>query len=91
MPFALLEGPRCFVRQELLGSEAVYEIVEVAGDVVTAEVVHAPGLPRGKRVVLATSAALAMERSDQAEPVVAARRVPPPAGAHVRRPGVATR
>ena len=59
MPFAMLEGPRCFVRQELLGSEAVYEIVEVGEQTVTAEVIFAPGLPPGKRVRLLVAAARA--------------------------------
>src|ERR1700690_1983723 len=47
MPFALLDRPPCFLRQELLGSEAVYEILEEDDELVTAEVVSAPGLPRG--------------------------------------------
>ncbi len=63
VPFALLDAAAPLLRQELLGSEAVYEIVGQDGDVVTAEVVRAPGLPCGTRVRLLADAARAMERS----------------------------
>ena len=69
MPFALLDRPPCFLRQELLGSEAIYEILEEDDEVVTAEVVSAPGLPRGTRVRLLAKAIRAMERGDRLEPV----------------------
>jgi hypothetical protein len=69
MPFALLDRPPCFLRQELLGSEAVYEILEEDDELVTAEVVSAPGLPRGTRVRLLAKAVRAMERGDRFEPV----------------------
>ena len=75
MPFALLDRPPCFLRQELLGSEAVYEILEEDDELVTAEVVSAPGLPRGTRVRLLAKAVRAMERGDRFEPV---ERVDPP-------------
>lgn len=89
MPFALLDGPGCLVRQDLLGSEAVYEIVEVDDDLVTAEVVSAPGLPRGKRIRLLPSAVRAMSHAEQ--PVIVATRAAasteapsrPPAGVGV--------
>jgi hypothetical protein len=63
MPFALLDAPSPFLRQERLGSEAVYEILEEDEDIVTAEVVRAPGLVCGTRVRLLADAARAMERS----------------------------
>ncbi len=54
----------------MLGSEAVYEVVEEGEEIVTAEVVSAPGLPRGKRVALLAQAARAMERFAPAQPLV---------------------
>jgi hypothetical protein len=71
MPFMLAGSPTYFLRQELLGSEAVYEVVEEGDEIVTAEVVSAPGLPRGTRVELLARAARAMERSQVAKPSVA--------------------
>jgi hypothetical protein len=56
-----------FVRQCRLGSEAVYEIVEVSGDIVTADVVSAPGLEAGQRVRLMAKAVRAMERVELPE------------------------
>jgi len=53
-----------FLRQHVLGSEAVYAVVGEAGDVVTAEVVRAPGLAPGTRLRLTAEAAGAMERFD---------------------------
>ncbi|MGD1050296.1 MAG: hypothetical protein ABR947_04415 [Solirubrobacteraceae bacterium] len=63
MPFALLDRPSPFLRQELLGSEAVYEILDEDDETVTVEVVRAPGLPCGMHVRLLADAARAMERS----------------------------
>jgi hypothetical protein len=51
-----------FIRQRMLGSEAVYRVYEEDDSVVTAEVIHAPGLAQGTRVRLLTRAVRAMER-----------------------------
>jgi hypothetical protein len=77
MPFMLLERPPCFLRQELLGSEAVYEVLDEDDELVTAEVVSVPGLPRGMRVRILAKAAQAMARTDQLGPLADA--LPPPA------------
>ncbi len=57
----------------MLGSEALYELLERHGDLVTAAVLDAPGLAPGTRVRMLTSATRAMEPVDPAEPVFAAR------------------
>lgn len=54
-----------FVRHSALGTEALYEIVEETRELVTAEVVAAPGLEPGTRVRMLASAAGAM---DEVEP-----------------------
>jgi hypothetical protein len=79
MRTSLLDGSRHFVRQRLLDSEAVYEVLEEEEDgVVVAEVVRAPGLERGTRVRFLAKAVAAMERIELAEPAsVAARTVAP--------------
>jgi hypothetical protein len=46
----------------MLGSEAVYELLEQGDETSTAVVVHAPGLAAGARIRLLTSAISAMER-----------------------------
>ena len=74
MSRALLEEGKCFVRHRRLGSEAVYEIIEAGDEVVTVEVVHAPGLVRGTRVRLMSTSARAMERFDIAESIAACAR-----------------
>lgn len=53
-------GPR-FVRHSALGTEALYEIVEESRELVTAEVVVAPGLAPGTRVRMLASAAREMD------------------------------
>lgn len=63
MPFALLDAPSPFLRQERLGSEAIYEVLAEDDEVVTVQVVRAPGLPCGTHVRLLADAARAMERS----------------------------
>lgn len=62
MDSALLERTPCFLRHTSLGSEAVYEVLEEDESIVTAAVVHAPGLEPGTCVRLMASAAHAMER-----------------------------
>jgi hypothetical protein len=82
MPFMMLEHP-LFLRQELLGSEAVYEVIEEGDEIVTAEVVSVPGLPRGMRVELLAKAAAGMERSGRPQPSPVAPQAPadvPPLG-----------
>ncbi|HEX4034597.1 MAG TPA: hypothetical protein VHX66_09150 [Solirubrobacteraceae bacterium] len=49
------------MRRSALGSEAIYEIIEAGGDIVTAAVVSAPGLPAGMEVRLSARDARAME------------------------------
>ena len=58
-------APRRFVRRSALGTEAVYELIEEGRELVTAEVVTAPGLAPGTRVRLLASAVRAM---DEVEP-----------------------
>ena len=53
------------MRQTLLGSEAVYALLEQAGNVVTAEAVRVPGLEPGTRVRLMARAVAGMERLDR--------------------------
>lgn len=53
---------RRFVSQRLLGSEAIYEILDELDGLVSAEVIAAPGLESGMRLRLTASAACAMER-----------------------------
>lgn len=66
------------MRQRVLDSEAVYEVLDEADGVVIAEVVRAPGLERGTRVRLLASAVGAMERIELTEPAgVGARSVAP--------------
>jgi hypothetical protein len=55
-----------FIRQRMLGSEAVYRVLEEGDSVVIVEVVHAPGLARGTRIRLLARAVRAMERLDPA-------------------------
>jgi hypothetical protein len=54
-----------FVRRQALGSVAIYEIVDEGSELVTAEVVAAPGLEPGTRVRMLASAVRAM---DEVEP-----------------------
>jgi hypothetical protein len=61
-----------FIRQRMLGSEAVYRVLEEGDSVVIVEVVHAPGLAEGTRISLLARAARAMERLEPAaEPAAA--------------------
>jgi hypothetical protein len=74
---------RHFVRRRALGTEAVYEIVEEGPELVTVEVVVAPGLAAGTRVRLLASAARAMEEVDPGQlarppqPLRSAAGIPP--------------
>jgi hypothetical protein len=90
MPFMQLDRP-VFLRQELLGSEAVYEILEEDDELVAAEVVRAPGLPRGMRVKLLAEAARRMERSDHAAPSAAPEPTVPSEAPALRHPRFAAR
>lgn len=56
-----------FVRHRALGTQALYEIVEERGALVTAAVLRAPGLEPGTRVRLLASDARAMERLEPAQ------------------------
>lgn len=53
-----------FARQVMLGSEAIYRVLEERGQISTVEVVCAPGLAAGTRLRLMTSAVRAMTRVD---------------------------
>jgi hypothetical protein len=59
---APLRARRRLVRRAALGSEALYALLEEGGEVVTAEVISAPGLAAGSRIRLMASAVAAMER-----------------------------
>jgi hypothetical protein len=48
-------------RQEVLGTEAVYRIVDVQGELVEVEVVRAPGLAPGRRLRLTADAVQRMQ------------------------------
>jgi hypothetical protein len=80
MPFMMLDRP-VFLRQELLGSEAVYEVIEEGDEIVTAKVVSVPGLPSGMCVELLAEAASQMQRSDLPQPATTA----PADAPHLRR------
>ncbi|HXR13370.1 MAG TPA: hypothetical protein VN740_01840 [Solirubrobacteraceae bacterium] len=65
---------RRIVRNRMLGTEALYELLDERGDLVSAEVLDVPGLAPGTRVRLLRSATRAMEQVDPpAERVFAAR------------------
>ena len=64
MPFMPLEHAPLFLRHAMLGTEAVYEVLEEDAGIVTAQVVSAPGLEPGMRVRLTARAASGMERLD---------------------------
>jgi hypothetical protein len=82
MPFAMLDRPY-LLRQERLGSEAVYEVLGEDGDLLSAVVVTAPGLAAGTGVRLHARAARGMQRSDQLTP----ERSPAPASPRPARFG----
>jgi hypothetical protein len=48
-------------RHEVLGTEAVYRIVDVQGELVEVEVVRAPGLAPGRRLRLTADAVKRMQ------------------------------
>jgi hypothetical protein len=50
------------VRQSLLGTDATYRIVDAGLEIVTAEVIDAPGLTAGMRVSFVADAVRAMSR-----------------------------
>ncbi len=69
--------PGGLLRRRALGTEAVYRVVAVEGELVEVEVVRAPGLEAGTRVRLALRDARAME--PLASDAEAARATPEPA------------
>lgn len=86
LPVAL-DGIGSFVRQRQLGADAVYEVLDHVDQLVTCEVVRAPGLLPGTRVRLLASAVREMARPDATELVaLGCRSAPGPFG----RTGVAT-
>ncbi len=76
MTSAPVTVPGRFLRNTVLGSTAVYEVIAADGDLVTAEVVRAPGLLPGARVRLLADAVRAMAPCDAAGIVAASRRSP---------------
>ncbi len=60
------------LRHRRLGTEAVYRVLAVGTNVVTVEVVRAPGLERGTRMRLMADEARAMERLNAGSEAVAA-------------------
>jgi hypothetical protein len=84
MDSALLERTPCFLRHASLGSEAVYEVLEEDAGIVTAAVVHAPGLEPGTCVRLMASAARAMERIENGAGTQVRRFIAPAAPARDR-------
>jgi hypothetical protein len=48
-------------RKRLLGSDAIYRVVALEGELVTVEVVQAPGLSAGERFRFTLEAVTAME------------------------------
>ena len=77
----------CYLRNRVLGSEAVYEVLSEEDGCVTVEVIHAPGLEAGTRLRILARAAAAMERFEAGTPEAAgpSRRLSDP------RPGTAGR
>jgi hypothetical protein len=73
MALVALEGIGSFVRQRLLGNDAVYEVLDHGDQLVTCEVVRAPGLVPGTRVRLLAGAVREMARLDAAELVTLGR------------------
>jgi hypothetical protein len=67
------QGIGSFVRQRLLGTEAVYEVLDLGDQLVTCAVVRAPGLVPGTRVRLLNAAVREMARLDAAELVTLGR------------------
>ena len=77
--------PTCrYLRLRMLGSESLYKVLEQDGEIVTGEVVHAPGLEPGTRVRLR---AAAMEQLDASalEGVAAAGRFAAPVALRAAR------
>jgi hypothetical protein len=82
VPSVVVGGER-LLRRTMLGSDAVYRVVEEDAGGVVVEVVSAPGLEPGFRMRLTPEVAAEMEA---AQPVSA----PAPAGRSGRRPSPAT-
>jgi hypothetical protein len=66
------------LRQRMLGSEALYEVLDSRGSLVWARVLSAPGLEPGTRVRLSRQAVRAMERIEPAEAQQRPRPAAPP-------------
>jgi hypothetical protein len=78
MASAQQEQPTYLLRQRSLGSEAVYKVLDEHDGIVTASVMHAPGLECGSHVRLMARAAGAMQRLDLAGmPVMTPRHFDP--------------
>jgi hypothetical protein len=80
MSMTMFDLDRRLVRHTLFGVAAVYAVLEDDGEIVTAEVVEAPGLEPGMRIRLLSSAVRAMEQLDWTPaPEIEARRALAPA------------
>lgn len=55
-------------RKRLLGSEAMYEVLSVLGDIAVVRVISSPGLEPGSRLRLMTSAVAEMELLESSPP-----------------------
>ena len=66
-------NPPCYLRNRVLGSEAVYEMLSEDDGCVTVEVLFAPGLEAGTRLRILARAAAAMERLEPDATEVARR------------------
>jgi hypothetical protein len=73
MSTTLMANPPCYLRNRVLGSEAVYEVLSEEGGCVTVEVIYAPGLEAGTRLRILARAAAAMERLEPATAEAARR------------------
>ena len=67
------------MRNRVLGTEALYELLDAEGELVTAEVLEAPGLAAGTRLRLLASATRAMEQLDPSEETILAAPLSSPA------------
>jgi hypothetical protein len=77
MPSAQLDKPTYLLRRRSLGAESVYKVLDEHNGIVTAAVIHAPGLQRGTHVRLMADTARAMQRLDMAGTPVPTRRFDP--------------
>ena len=83
---ASFDGVGRLVRQRMLGSDAVYLVLDEAEPLVTCEVVAAPGLAPGTRVRLFPDAVRAMAQLDASELTTLTHRSAPASFAGIAAP-----